>query len=371
MKTGKILNRYTVLISFTIILIIGLSIIKYRCGEINYTNSDATWHVLYTLQCFDETPISVHKFLPLVTLGTETDKWITWGASIPDSLGNYYYTSFSPMGYVVPYLFFKLFHLGFTENSLYIFNTLLFVLYSVITSFFLMDLFRRKTNCLLIALIGVIVCIMQPELMHSMGIVYWHQSLMQLTLLIQIYAYYIYREKTSRREYILFLLMCIINPYTEWTGFVANAGFALAEVLLGWKQNKYKAILEGEIVALLTVVSFGIFCFHYLLNIDAIAFFSALKNRFFERNFTTQTPLKQLIDGYLSSFQYTWILLTVFLITEIGIFIYKKRITSNKIKNTSISSDRYVSVLLQNKYLLNIAVRRSRQSGVARATCPD
>ena len=119
-----------------ILVVIMVSIIKFRGGEINYLDSDATWHTLLTMQAYDETPISQHKFLPIVSLGGVDNKGISWGATIPDKEGNFYYTSFSPAGFVLPYLFIKVFRLPINEKSLYYFNTLLFAISAVLWAFF-------------------------------------------------------------------------------------------------------------------------------------------------------------------------------------------------------------------------------------------
>jgi sugar phosphate isomerase/epimerase len=119
-----------------ILMVIMVSIIKFRGGEINYLDSDATWHTLLTMQAYDETPISQHKFLPIVSLGGVDNKGISWGATIPDKEGNFYYTSFSPAGFVLPYLFIKVFRLPINEKSLYYFNTLLFAISAVLWAFF-------------------------------------------------------------------------------------------------------------------------------------------------------------------------------------------------------------------------------------------
>ena len=83
-----------------------ISGLGWRDGGIGYHNSDATWHMPLTVTAYDETPISDHLFLPIVTLGEESGKGIPWGATIPDNKGNYYYTSFSPAGYFAAYLFY-------------------------------------------------------------------------------------------------------------------------------------------------------------------------------------------------------------------------------------------------------------------------
>lgn len=138
------LKYYILIVCVTIGIIALLSVMKFRSGEINYLNSDATWHELLTIKAYDETPVSQHKFLPLVSLGRTVDKNIPWGATIPDAQGNYYYTSFSPASYVLGYFFIKTFNLGYTEKSLYMLNSILFALSGVILAFLLSDLFRKS-----------------------------------------------------------------------------------------------------------------------------------------------------------------------------------------------------------------------------------
>lgn len=88
-----------------VLLSVLVSIVKYRDGEIDYLNSDATWHTLLTVSAYEETPVRDHLFLPIVSFGKEDDKNIPWGSTIPDDKGNYYYTSFSPAGYFAPWFF--------------------------------------------------------------------------------------------------------------------------------------------------------------------------------------------------------------------------------------------------------------------------
>ena len=108
-------HKYTDIIKimiFVSILVITVSFIRIKTGdELEYRNSDATYHTLLTIEAYDQTPMSKHLYLPIVSLGKSDDKWIPWGATIPDKEGNYYYTSFSPAGYYLPWLFMKIFRL--------------------------------------------------------------------------------------------------------------------------------------------------------------------------------------------------------------------------------------------------------------------
>jgi len=291
------LKYYLLIIGFIIVLVTMVSVLKFRSGEINYLNSDATWHALYTIQCYDETPISQHKFLPIVSLGRPVDKYISWGACIPDSKGNYYYTSFSPAFYFFAYCFIKIFHLNYTEMSLYIFNSILFVASSVVLAIFLLDLFRKSKYRFPVTIMGILAYVFEPELMHGMGIVYWAQSLFQVTLIAQIYAYYRWKEYSSKKAFIIFAVLGIVNPYIEWTGYVADFGFALSELILRWRNDRFKAIVRAEETMFLGVISFTIFCLHYCSTVAPKVFFHALKARFLARNFTTSVSWKSLFLG--------------------------------------------------------------------------
>ena len=105
---AKYFARKDIIFGLILTIIIGCvllsSVLRYRSGEIDYLNSDATWHTLLTVECYNETPVSEHLFLPIVSLGSEDDKYIPWGMTIPDERGNYYYTSFSPAGFFAAFI---------------------------------------------------------------------------------------------------------------------------------------------------------------------------------------------------------------------------------------------------------------------------
>lgn len=312
-KYGGGYKLFAVIITI-LLMTIAVSVVKFREGEIDYYNSDATWHTLLTIRAYDETPISDHLFLPIVTLGDEDDKGISWGATLPDDKGNYYYTSFSPAGYFLPWLFLKVVKLPVDEMGLYVFNTFLFSL-SAILLIYLLNLIYKGEKCrYLLCLIGGLCYISVPEVLHGMGIVYWHQSLMQVTLLLQIIMFYKYITDNSRISRYLFYILAVLNPYIEWTGYVANVGFALAELIRYWKIDRKRGFLNAVMLGVLTVLSFGLFSVHYLLRVDASAFFDVLKSRFMARNVTTEIALTSVFGSYYRSFMYLWVLLLFLLI---------------------------------------------------------
>jgi len=323
------------------VCVLTLSLVRHPGGDINYYNSDATWHVLMTMQAYEETPASVHKFVPLINMGGEGDKGISWGATIPDQQGNYYYTSFSAAGFVLPYLFLKLFQLPIAESSLYLFNCLLYFASTALFGVFVTEVFRKTKRPFLVGAIAVVACACPPEVLHGMGVVYWPQSVLQVTLLIQLYAYYRYVDRGSKAGYGVFLLLCLLNPYIEWTGFVANGGFILLELFRLRKQWK-RALLGCLLPGVLTVLSFVLFSAHYLWVVTLWDYLEALKNRFIARSTVSNYPFSRLFTGYIDSFLWLWVLLGVLFVAVVLCwrgFTWTKR-----------------SVLLRHKWLLFVTL---------------
>ncbi len=294
------------------VIIISFSFAKYRSGEIGYYNSDATWHTLYTIQAYEETPISVHKFLPMVILGQPDDKFIEWGNTIPDKYGNYYYTSFSWIGYVLPWVFIKTFGLPLSEGSLYLFNTILYVFASIAWLVFISIFYEDNKNRNLYLLLATLSTIFMPELMHGLGPVYWHQSILQVLLPIQLTAYHLWRTRGSVHAKRLFFALTLLNPWIEWTGYVANIGYAVMEFFVHRKEEPREAKRNIIWILGLSAGAFFLYAIHYLLVISPNQFFVTIFKRFYSRSAGGAKFLKtlrfELFTGYIHSFLAWWLL---------------------------------------------------------------
>jgi hypothetical protein len=278
-------------------------IIRYpKLQNQNYLCADATWHTLLTVQAYRETPINVHLLLPIVSLSQQEDKGISWGATIPDNEGNYYYTSFSSLGFAAPWAFIKIFNLPNNEQSLYLLNSLLYLVSFLLLYLLLYKLFAGKLSNSLIVIISS-TYLFQPEILHSQGIVYWHQSLFQVLLLGQLLLFLDLRGKFNTA---IFFVLCLVAPYLEWTGYLSNIGFSVAFCINGClslnKQNitvTVKSLLLFIGTVLVTFVSGIIFVKHYLAVVSGSAFVYASIARFASR---TGHNLAGLINGYFESF---------------------------------------------------------------------
>ena len=301
------------------LLVAASALVRAPREEVGYRNEDATWHVLLTVTAYDETPKSQHLFLPIVSLGGQADKGIPWGGTIPDAQGNYYYTSFSPAAFFVAWAFIRLFGLPVSEGSLYLLNSVLLAISALVLVWLLSCVYARSRFRDALCLVGGVAYACLPEVLHGMGVVYWAQSLMQVTLILQVLAYYEYAvEGRGAAWRALFYALAVANPYIEWTGYVANVGFALAELTRGWRDGRparLRGLGRAAVLGLLTLASFGLLCAHYLLRVDAGAFFSSLLERSGARGASgTGVGAPDLLAGYLSSFSWLWALLGALLV---------------------------------------------------------
>lgn len=326
-------------IFFTVFILSSILRLPKPSSE-NWLNSDATYHMLLTLKAYDETPLKQHKFLPIVSLGNKDDKNIPWGATIPDKNGNFYYTSFMPLGFIIPYLFIKIFSLPTNEYSLYIFNTSLFFLCWIFCTHLFIDIFQKKINSCFILTIITMIYLFSMETMQSHGIVYWPHSLFQLIFIIQCICFLKLKNKTIYKT--IFLSLLLIAPLIEWTGYISNFGFLIALSIrnkLIKSENKkiffnLKVFLQLTLIPIISILSFVIFTIHSLSILDKRDFTRAVLSRFLARSINGHGDILQLIKGYQNSYMLI-IILVGLLLTIILINSKKRKIFLNEIKNNA------------------------------------
>lgn len=240
---GNIKIKKTIIIMIFCVLFLLSAYIRKPEDNKGFFMSDATYHVLLTMQAYDETPSSIHHWLPIQTYDGDYNKWIDNGPSLlMDKLGNNYYVSFSPIGFYAPYFFCKIFHLPIKVMSIYFFNCLLMLISALLLGYIMFLLFKEKIYFWL----ATITYIFLPEVMYTQGIVYWHHSLSQIFLLLQIILFIIIviNKKENLFLWFIFYLCSFLYPYTEWTGVVSNVGMGIGILVMGIK--KEKPMLGGE-----------------------------------------------------------------------------------------------------------------------------
>lgn len=324
----KNIKLYLVRIFFLVIILFSIIIRAPKQYEENYIDSDATYHVLLTLKAYEETPVSIHKFLPLTSLGGEENKNINWGATVPDKYGNYYYTSFSAAGFFVPYIFMKIFNLDINKINLYIFNSILYIMSVILLISLFKRVFKDKISDSKVVIFTTVIYSFQLEIMHSQGIVYWHQSLFQVLFLTQILMYL---DRNNKLKKLIFYLLCIINPYVEWTGYVANLGFIIVTAMENISTTNKGKIRNLIFEIACTILSFTLFSLHYLLVIGKDEYFATLKSRFLARS-VGKSSVASLLTGYWESYKYLLILVFILFF----IILFNKFTREELIKNINL-----------------------------------
>ncbi len=221
-------------------------------------------------------------------------------------------------------------------------------------------MFSKKINKYLIIIFTALIYLFQLEVMHSQGIIYWIHSISQLLLAIQFFSFLKYDE--SKIAKISFYFICLLMPYIEWTGYISNLTFALIFFIKNILDNKkitLKSFIKPVFIAILTILSFGIFLGHFALNLNFNDFCHNLYARFFGRNFTVSTvKITDLVKGYLISYQYVLLLCLTLIITILSLKKYRNQLWSlvKEYKYLIIFS---ILILVENLLLLEHAVTYS------------
>ncbi len=348
--------KFYISILCALILVIISIIIRIPKEGLYYNNLDATEHTLLTMKCYDETPISVHKFLPIVSLGDSEDKNIKWGDTIPDKQGNYYYTSFSPVGFVIPYFFVKIFNLPINIYSLYALNSIICILSLVLLIIILCKLFSKYINKNCIILLTTLIYIFSIEVMHSQGVIFWVHSISQLLLLVHFLLFMNYKNKKAK---IAFYLMCIIMPYVEWTGYISNVAFAIILFLKDVIYNKkitLKSFVKPIFIGIITILSFTLFSIHFLTNLNLHEYIHAIKTRFFARNITnSNVEIMDLLKGYDISYRYINILCSILLLSILSVKEYRNKLWK-LVKEYKYEIIFFLFIILENFIMLEHAI---------------
>ena len=140
---------------------------------------------------------------------------------------------------------------------------------------------------------------------------------MQVTLLVQIFAYYRYKVENSKKSLYVFYVFTLLNPYIEWTGYVANIGYLCVELFTLWRKDIKLALRNTIFIGILTLLSFGIFSLHYLSVITLTKYFGALRDRFFARGLVSKVELTTMFGSYFKSFLLLWLLLFALIVWNI------------------------------------------------------
>lgn len=266
-------------------------------------NLEATYHALLTIESLRQNDIREHWLLPIVTLGQDNDAFIPWGATVPTNSGRYIYTSFTPCGFLLPYMVFEMLDLKATVKNLARMNMTIgaiagIALYFLVIRLLLqLGLSRRLT--IVAALTSVSIAFFSREALLATGIIYWPHALYQIMLLASLHLLFnILTEPVGSRSWrvssrILYLSL-FLGAWTEWTGYVFNLGL----VFILWFQTDKPELRKLALKVIVVTTCAGLVTLlHYGLAVGFQESSHAFIGRFFARS-TQSGSFSELIGGY-------------------------------------------------------------------------
>jgi len=300
------------LLPITILFVISAAVRLARFDDRRMvSNIDASYHVLLTVEAMRETPIAEHHLLPIASLGRPMDKGIPFGKALAGPHGNYYYTSFPPLGFVLPWMYFGVTQLPVTVHNLMLFNLAIHLAATLLLALLVAEVtaglrVERRTQALLVVL-SAGVYLFSRETLFSHGEIYWHHSLFQVVLLLQLWSLArVLRaldngEAPTRRDAAMLVATSFLGPSVEWTGYL----YAAVSAALVWRRatdetRQLTRRLAGAMIVAGAAAALA-FVLHFVSVVGFEPLLSALRARAGERSAAHVLPY-YFVTGYADSF---------------------------------------------------------------------
>jgi hypothetical protein len=213
-------------------------------------------NVLRTLQIWHEIGIAQAHFAPIMSYPGQENKYIDNNASDhSDRWGNYYYTSYPPLAFYVPYVIFEFLHIYPTVLPLQIFNLILHFFSGVFVYLALKVLLECRIEPCVPGIIGFAVYIFSPQTLWLQANVYMSDIFVQVIFTAAIYLVLKWAKHgpSGTRSYFILAALTFCFVYTEWLGLV-SAIFLIVFARLNrekdWSNGFQAAVILGATAAL-------------------------------------------------------------------------------------------------------------------------
>ncbi|MGY1604373.1 hypothetical protein [Geodermatophilus sp. SYSU D00815] len=284
-----------------------LRVVQVR-GGYGARNLEASYHALLTAESLLRTPLSRTWGLPIVTLGEDNDKWISWGATVATSHGDYVYTSFPPAGFWLPTLAAAVRGGELGMAGLVLLNGVLAAVTGVLLYVLVQRAVVRMDRSVWLArgagVAAAVVYLFSAEALQSHGTVYWPHSMLQPLLvgqLVLLERLLLPSASTAARRRLLWGLglLTLVACYTEWTAYVF--AFLTGALLLAVPALRRRAAAAGVVLVAVAAATAVLLSLHFVLAIGFDGAVEAWRMRFVARSGSGATYLG-LFYGYALSF---------------------------------------------------------------------
>ncbi len=283
----RIFVRKKMLVVTALMLIFGLSVmvrLPMLGKPLSHPREWLNATVLRHLQIWHEMGIARAHFAPIMTYPGRADKNISNAASEHmDSQGNYYYTSYPPLAYYVPYFIFEALHVYPSVLPLRIFNLLLHFISGLFVYLALAVLLDCENEICIPAVLGFVVYIFSPQSLWLQSTVYMSDIFVQVLFAAGIY----FAVKWAKRgpsgffSYLILGMLIFCFVYAEWLGVM----FALSLSLFAWLQRDQPWARGFQFAVTLGIcAALGLVLWQYSLISGLHAFVAASHHRYLLRS---------------------------------------------------------------------------------------
>ncbi|MEL7097306.1 MAG: hypothetical protein AAGM84_00625 [Pseudomonadota bacterium] len=323
-KQLQIISIVSLIVAAAFITSISLRVPNFM-QETGSPGLEATYHVLWTSKVLQETVAAHHFWLPSVTLSPEVGSPYAWGATVETKGGSFVYTSFPPLGFLVPAFLLSLASSDMAFVLLGLLNSLIGLLCAIVLGLLakrvaydcnLAGQEQNDQSLWAIFTATSVVYLLLNESLTSHGPVYWPHSLSQLFFILSCaISYRIYKDQCNFGMYLCLLLCSFVYCSLEWTGFVFCLGAAILCVVFRFGSSdialRRRLLAKFLILAAASLLAAALLVIHFSIAIGIGDLIHVLSSRAVARSFNLRALLG-IIPSYFESFGALFLLSLVF-----------------------------------------------------------
>ncbi len=293
-------NKHIIYILTLFLISVGIRVPNLN-RPLSYHHEFVTAHVLRILEIWNEEGISKSNYNPKVNYKGEENKFIkNQGTDLVDKEGNYYYLSYPPFGYYLPYFIAQLTRQNISVSFLQIFNMALHLIGCIIIALILRLFTFSKDILNKTVLVAASFYFLAPGPLWFHSNTYMVDMLSEVLLLIQVYilSLIIVRRKTNIVLLLSLFAITFFHCYTEWLGYFVSLS-CIGILLSRYRTlDARKNIIIGISMASLIALSLTLYQYASIGGVDA--FIETANNKLQQR--TGWNQLTDSLGSYLLNF---------------------------------------------------------------------
>ncbi|MCS7074690.1 MAG: hypothetical protein NZ108_09510, partial [Bacteroidia bacterium] len=247
--------------------------------QVSYLHDWQPCHVLITLKIWNQVGFFSTGGVPIYTFSGSENAFVLMGnlGAISDSVGNFYYISYPPLGFWFPYFVFSLLDLPYNIGTLSLFNQI-FCLINAIIVYQIFVVLALPTKPKLVPAGLALVYFTFPVNFFFQGRFYFVDSLATTWFLATILCLSLYQTTKLHKYLGIACLFMGFASATEWIGFLLPS--LLIPIVWHHKENLRYHLIYFVITILVSITVLGLFLWLYSKPAGWEELVTALLNRY-------------------------------------------------------------------------------------------